>query len=170
MSERIVESQDNAEYGRLLGQEYLTFSLGEEHYAVDILKVQEIRGYGAVTKIANAPLFIKGVINLRGVIVPIIDLRIKFNLGEASYNEFTIVIVLNLEDRVVGMVVDGVSDVVSLAGEQIKNPPDFSANFDSEYILGLATVDDHMLIIADIEKLMSSDEMALIDKTRTDAI
>ncbi|WP_036590467.1 chemotaxis protein CheW [Oceanospirillum maris] len=170
MSERIVESQDNTEYGRLLGQEYLTFSLGEEHYAVDILKVQEIRGYGAVTKIANAPLFIKGVINLRGVIVPIIDLRIKFNLGEASYNEFTIVIVLNLEDRVVGMVVDGVSDVVSLAGEQIKNPPDFSANFDSEYILGLATVDDHMLIIADIEKLMSSDEMALIDKTRTDAI
>ncbi|MFG1489110.1 chemotaxis protein CheW [Oceanospirillum sp. HFRX-1_2] len=169
MAEQIAENQDNSEYGRLLGQEYLTFSLGDEHYAVDILKVQEIRGYGAVTKIANAPSFIKGVINLRGVIVPIIDLRIKFNLGKAHYDEFTIVIVLNLANRVVGMVVDGVSDVVSLAGDEIKNPPDFSANFDSEYILGLATVDEQMLIIADIEKLMSSDEMALVDKTRASA-
>lgn len=169
MAEQIAESQDNSEYGRLLGQEYLTFSLGDEHYAVDILKVQEIRGYGAVTKIANAPSFIKGVINLRGVIVPIIDLRIKFNLGKAHYDEFTIVIVLNLANRVVGMVVDGVSDVVSLAGDEIKNPPDFSANFDSEYILGLATVDEQMLIIADIEKLMSSEEMALVDKTKARA-
>ncbi len=169
MAEQIAENQDNSEYGRLLGQEYLTFSLEDEHYAVDILKVQEIRGYGAVTKIANAPSFIKGVINLRGVIVPIIDLRIKFNLGKAHYDEFTIVIVLNLANRVVGMVVDGVSDVVSLAGDEIKNPPDFSANFDSEYILGLATVDEQMLIIADIEKLMSSDEMALVDKTRASA-
>ncbi|MDX1318841.1 MAG: chemotaxis protein CheW [Oceanospirillum sp.] len=169
MAEQIAENQDNSEYGRLLGQEYLTFSLGEEHYAVDILKVQEIRGYGAVTKIANAPSFIKGVINLRGVIVPIIDLRIKFNLGDAHYDEFTIVIVLNLANRVVGMVVDGVSDVVSLAGDDIKNPPDFSANFDSEYILGLATVDEQMLIIADIEKLMSSEEMALVDKTKAHA-
>ncbi|OOV86806.1 chemotaxis protein CheW [Oceanospirillum linum] len=166
MAEQIAENQDHSEYGRLLGQEYLTFSLGEEYYAVDILKVQEIRGYGAVTKIANAPSFIKGVINLRGVIVPIIDLRIKFNLGKAHYDEFTIVIVLNLTDRVVGMVVDGVSDVVSLAGDDIKNPPDFSANFDSEYILGLATVDEQMLIITDIEKLMSSEEMALVDKTK----
>ncbi len=166
MAEQIAENQVHSEYGRLLGQEYLTFSLGEEYYAVDILKVQEIRGYGAVTKIANAPSFIKGVINLRGVIVPIIDLRIKFNLGNAHYDEFTIVIVLNLADRVVGMVVDGVSDVVSLAGDDIKNPPDFSANFDSEYILGLATVDDQMLIITDIEKLMSSEEMALVDKTK----
>ena len=123
----------------------------------------------AVTKIANAPSFIKGVINLRGVIVPIIDLRIKFNLGDAHYDEFTIVIVLNLANRVVGMVVDGVSDVVSLAGDDIKNPPDFSANFDSEYILGLATVDEQMLIIADIEKLMSSEEMALVDKTKAHA-
>lgn len=169
MAEQIADNQDSSEFGRLLGQEYLTFSLGEEHYAVDILKVQEIRGYGAVTKIANAPSFIKGVINLRGVIVPIIDLRIKFNLGKAHYDEFTIVIVLNLANRVVGMVVDGVSDVVSLAGDDIKNPPDFSANFDSEYILGLATVDEQMLIIADIEKLMSSEEMALVDKTRLSA-
>lgn len=169
MAEHMADTQDNIDHGRLLGQEYLTFSLGDEHYAVDILKVQEIRGYGAVTKIANAPAFIKGVINLRGVIVPIIDLRIKFNLGRAHYDEFTIVIVLSLANRVVGMVVDGVSDVVSLGGDDIKNPPDFSANFDSEYILGLATVDEQMLIIADIEKLMSSEEMALVDKTRARA-
>ncbi|MBB1486837.1 chemotaxis protein CheW [Oceanospirillum sediminis] len=169
MTEQVADSQDS-DFGRLLGQEYLTFSLGEEHYAVDILKVQEIRGYGAVTKIANAPAFIKGVINLRGVIVPIIDLRIKFNVGEAHYDEFTIVIVLHLSNRVVGIVVDGVSDVVSLGGDQIKNPPDFSANFDSEYILGLATVDEQMLIIVDIEKLMSSEEMALVDKSRMQAV
>src|SRR5262245_42579563 len=97
------------------GREFLTFRLGGEEYGIDILKVQEIRGYAAVTKIANAPEFIKGVINLRGTIVPIIDMRIKFNVGEATYNQFTVVIVLNVGNRVVGMVVDSVSDVMALA-------------------------------------------------------
>ncbi len=141
----------------------LTFSLGTEEYAIDILKVQEIRGYEAVTKIANTPAFIKGVINLRGVIVPIVDLRIKFDLGDVAYNEFTVVIILNIGKRVVGAVVDGVSDVVSLKEEDIHPAPEFGA-LDTQYLTGLATVNDQMLILVDIERLMSSTDMALVEQ------
>ena len=144
--------------------EYLTFTLGKEEYGVDILKVQEIRGYEAVTRIANAPEFIKGVVNLRGTIVPIVDMRIKFNLGQAEYDRFTVVIILNLRDRVVGIVVDGVSDVVALTAEQTRPAPEFSGSFDTQYITGLGTVDNRMLILMDIEKLMSSDDMALMER------
>ena len=145
-------------------QEFLTFTLGDEEYAIDILKVQEIRGYDAVTKIANTPAFIKGVINLRGIIVPIVDMRIKFNLGEAVYNDFTVVIVLNIGRRVIGIVVDSVSDVMSLAADAISAAPEF-AMFDTEFLLGLASVEGRMLILLDIERLMSSADMALIDET-----
>src|SRR5450756_1329293 len=125
--------------------EYLTFTLGKEEYGIEILKVQEIRCYEAVTHIANAPEFIKGVVNLRGIIVPIVDMRIKFNLGKAEYDQFTVVIILNVAGRVVGMVVDGVSDVIQLAGEQIRPAPDFSSSsFDTEYITGLGTLDARM--------------------------
>lgn len=142
--------------------EYLTFTLGHEEYGLDILKVQEIRGYDTVTHIANAPEFIKGVINLRGVIVPIVDMRIKFKVGEPTYNQFTVVIIMNVLGRVVGMVVDGVSDVVALAPEQVKPAPEMGAALDTRYITGLGTVNDQMLILVDIEKLMSSEEMQLI--------
>ena len=146
--------------------EYLTFTLGKEEYGIEILKVQEIRCYEAVTKIANAPEFIKGVVNLRGIIVPIVDMRIKFNLGEAKYDQFTVVIILNVAGRVVGMVVDSVSDVIQLAGEQIRPAPDFSAStFDTDYITGLGTIDERMLILVDIEKLMSGSDMALVEQT-----
>jgi purine-binding chemotaxis protein CheW len=144
-------------------QEFLTFTLGNEEYGIEILKVQEIRNYEAVTTIANAPEFIKGVVNLRGTIVPIVDMRIKFNLGEPEYTEFTVVIILNVAGRVVGMVVDSVSDVIALAPEQIRRAPDFSSSFDVEYITGLGTVDRRMLILVDIEKLMCSSDMALMD-------
>jgi len=144
--------------------EFLTFRLGQEEYGIEILKVQEIRCYEAVTAIANAPDFIKGVVNLRGIIVPIVDMRIKFNLGQASYDEFTVVIILNVASRVVGMVVDGVSDVIQLAGDQVRAAPDFSSNsFDTNYITGLGTADDRMLILIDIERLMCSPDMALFD-------
>lgn len=143
--------------------EFLTFTLGKEEYGIEILKVQEIRGYEAVTKIANAPEFLKGVVNLRGTIVPVVDMRIKFNLGNVEYNQFTVVIILNLAGRIVGMVVDSVSDVITLASEQVKPPPDFSSSFDTKYILGLGTVDERMLILVDIEKLMTSGDMALVD-------
>lgn len=144
-------------------QEFLTFTLGDEQYAIDILTVKEIRGYESVTKIANAPPFIKGVINLRGDIVPIVDLRIKFNVGQASYDEFTIVIVLHIHNRIVGVVVDGVSDVVSLTQEQLRPPPDFGVAFDSRYLLGLATVNEQMIILVDINELIASEELGLFD-------
>ncbi|WP_019612917.1 chemotaxis protein CheW [Psychromonas ossibalaenae] len=143
---------------------YLTFTLGDEEYGIDILTVQEIRGYDSVTSIANMPDFIKGVINLRGIIVPIVDMRIKFNLGDVTYHEMTVVIVLNIADRVVGMVVDGVSDVISLSSEQIKEAPEFGAVLDTKYIKGLGVVDQRMLILIDIENLMSSKEMALVEQ------
>ena len=143
--------------------EFLTFTLGKEEYGIDILKVQEIRGYDSVTTIANSPKFIKGVINLRGIIVPIVDMRIKFNLGNVEYNQFTVVIILNIGKRVVGMVVDGVSDVITLTSTQIKPAPEFGSTFDTEYLTGLGTIDERMLILVDIEKLMTSNDMELIE-------
>ena len=145
-------------------QEFLTFTLGPEEYAIDILKVQEIRGYEQPTTIANAPTFIKGVINLRGTIVPIVDLRIKFGVGLADYTPFTVVIILNIGSRVVGIVVDGVSDVTSLRSDQIRPAPEFAATVSTHYIEGLGTLGDRMLIVVDIAKLMLSSEMALVDE------
>ncbi len=159
-TEELTEARNTSSTG-----EYLTFTLGGEEYGIDILKVQEIRGYDAVTKIANTPDFIKGVINLRGAVVPIVDLRIKFNLGNVEYNEFTVVIILNLEKRIVGIVVDGVSDVIALSHEQIRPVPELVSSIDTRYLAGLGAVDDRMLILVDISKLMSSKEMALLEET-----
>jgi purine-binding chemotaxis protein CheW len=144
--------------------EFLAFTLGGEEYGIDILKVQEIRGYEAVTRIANTPDFIKGVINLRGVIVPIVDMRIKFDLGTVTYDHQTVVIILNVAQRVVGMVVDGVSDVLTLNAGQIKPAPEFGSVMNTDYLTGLGTVDDRLLILMDIERLMTSDEMALVER------
>ena len=143
-------------------RELLTFILGHEHYAIDILKVQEIRGYETPTRIANTPDFIKGVMNLRGHIVPIVDLRLKLGVGEARYDASTVVIILNILKRVVGVVVDGVSDVVALPADSIKPAPEFGAALDTRYILGLATLGEQLLILVDIERLMGSAEMALV--------
>jgi purine-binding chemotaxis protein CheW len=144
------------------GKEFLTFRLSGEEYAIEILKVQEIRGWETPTTIANTPAFIKGVINLRGTIVPIVDLRMKFN-GEAKYDEFTVVIILTVARRVMGIVVDAVSDVITLAAEQIRPAPEFGTALDTRFITGLGTVADRMLILADIERLMTSKDMQLVD-------
>jgi purine-binding chemotaxis protein CheW len=144
--------------------EFLSFTLGEEEYGIDIQKVQELRGYDAVTRIANAPAFIKGVVNLRGIIVPIIDMRVKLNLGDPTYDQFTVVIVLNIGGRVVGMVVDSVSDVITLTPDQIKDPPQMGSLLDTDYLIGLGTVNERMLILMDIDRLMSSEEMGLIER------
>ncbi|HGE6735969.1 TPA: chemotaxis protein CheW [Serratia marcescens] len=149
--------------GETVGQEFLIFTLGNEEYGIDILKVQEIRGYDQVTRIANTPVFIKGVTNLRGVIVPIIDLRVKFSQQSVSYDENTVVIVLNFGQRVVGIVVDGVSDVLSLTAEQIRPAPEFAVTLATEYLTGLGSLGERMLILVDIEKLLSSEEMSLVD-------
>jgi len=142
--------------------EFLTFTLGAEEYGVDILKVQEIRGYGTVTRIPDAPDFIKGVINLRGTIVPVVDMRIKFKLGKVEYNELTVMIILNVANRVVGMVVDGVSDVVALTPEQVRPAPEFGAAVGAQFLTGIGTLDSRMLILVDIEKLLRSQDMALV--------
>ena len=149
--------------GEPSGQEFLVFTLGDEEYGIDILKVQEIRGYDQVTRIANTQAFIKGVTNLRGVIVPIVDLRVKFSQGDVEYNDNTVVIVLNLGQRVVGIVVDGVSDVLSLTADQIRPAPEFAVTLSTEYLTGLGALGERMLILVNIEKLLNSEEMALLD-------
>jgi purine-binding chemotaxis protein CheW len=152
-----------------VGGEFLTFRISAEEYGIDILKVQEIRSYEQPTRIANAPDFIKGVVNLRGVIVPIIDLRLKFGLQDAQYNGFTVVIILNLGRRVVGVVVDSVSDVIQLTPEQVRPAPEFSQVVDASFLLGLGFIagrdeqPDRMLILVEIERLMSSADIGLFD-------
>ena len=142
--------------------EFLTFTLGAEEYGVDILKVQEIRGYGTVARIPDAPDFVKGVINLRGTIVPVVDMRIKFKLAKADYDTFTVMIILNVAGRVVGMVVDSVSDVVALTPEQIRPAPELGSSVGAQFLTGIGALDQRMLILIDIERLMTSAEMALI--------
>ena len=146
-----------------VGGEFLTFRLGAEEYGIDILKVQEIRSYEQPTRIANAPAFIKGVVNLRGVIVPIVDLRLKLGCETAEYNSFTVAIVLNVKGRVVGAVVDSVSDVLALNADSIKAAPEMSSAIDTAYITGIGSVADRMLILMDIEGLMASPEMGLVN-------
>jgi purine-binding chemotaxis protein CheW len=146
--------------------EFLSFTLGGEEYGIEILKVQEIRGWEQPTRIASAPAFIKGVINLRGTIVPIVDLRLKFELGAADYDQFTVVIIVNACDRTVGIVVDSVSDVVALAPDQFRPAPQFRATVGIDFIMGLGSIDEKMLILVDIEKLIASPEMALFDGVR----
>ena len=147
--------------------EYLSFRLGPEEYGIPILTVQEIRGYQEPTRIANAPHAVKGVVNLRGVIVPIVDLRLQLGLAQAAYNEITATIVLNLGQRVVGIVVDSVSDVVALSAEQIKAPPQLTGGIDTAYVTGIATQaqgesEPRMLILVDIERLVSSEDVGLL--------
>jgi purine-binding chemotaxis protein CheW len=148
----------------IAGREFLAFTLGKEEYGIDILKVQEIRGYEVVTRIANSPDFVKGVVNLRGIIVPIVDMRIKFNLGEPTYDQFTVVIILSIAGRVVGMVVDSVSDVITLVPDQVKPAPEMGTALNTDYLIGLGTLDERMLILVDIDRLMSSAEMGLIEQ------
>jgi purine-binding chemotaxis protein CheW len=151
-------------------REFLAFKLGAEEYGIDILRVQEIRSYEEPTRIANAPAFIKGVVNLRGVIVPIIDLRLKLGCDTAEYNTFTVVVVLNVHGRVVGAVVDSVSDVLELSRDHIKAAPQLNSSVDASFITGIGTIKngqgesqaDRMLILMDIEGLMSSADMGLI--------
>ena len=146
-------------------REFLAFKLGPEEYGIDILRVQEIRSYEAPTRIANAPAFIKGVVNLRGVIVPVVDMRLKFNLERADYDASTVVIVLNIGNRVVGMVVDAVSDVITLTPDQLRPVPEFSSAVEAEHLLAIGAVGERMLILVDIEKLMSSAEMGLVNSS-----
>src|SRR5258706_16357586 len=149
---------------REASREVLVFVLGREEYGVDILKVQEIRSYEKVTPIPSAPAFLKGVVNLRGVIVPVVDLRVKFGMPDPRYDSLTVVVVLRLGERTVGVVVDGVSDVVRLAASDVKPAPQLGAMVDSSFLPGLATKDERMILMLDIEKFLSSGEINLINQ------
>ncbi|ARN76408.1 chemotaxis protein CheW [Oceanicoccus sagamiensis] len=139
------------------GNQYLTFTLGQEHYGVDILCVREIRGWDKPTLIPNSPSYVKGVVNLRGLIVPIIDLRVRFQVGEASYNPTTVVIVLALDDeqgsRTMGYVVDAVSDVLNAEDDEIKKAPLFQANVSPDYVEGIVNVGNDVVTILSTEAL-----------------
>ena len=162
-----VASHEAARAAVQQGGEFLTFRLGAEEYGIDILKVQEIRSYEQPTRIANTPEFLRGVANLRGVIVPIVDLRIKLGCDTAEYNSFTVVIVLNVKGRVVGAVVDSVSDVLALDAQTIKPAPEMNSAVDTSFITGIGSVGERMLILMDIEALMSSADMGLMDAAAT---
>ena len=141
--------------------QYLTLRLGPEEYAIDILRVQEIRSYEEPTRMVNSPAFIKGVINLRGVIVPVADLRLKLGVSKVEYDEFTVVIILNIQGSVVGAVVDAVSDVVTLNADSIKPAPQFDSGLDQRFIVGLVTLGDRTLIVLKIEALMGNAELGI---------
>ena len=145
-------------------REVLVFVLGGEEYAVDILKVQEIRGYEKVTPIPAAPAYLKGVVNLRGIIVPVIDMRIKFGLADPRYDSFTVVIILRVGGRVIGIVVDAVSDVVQLAASEVKPAPALGSVVDSGFLAGLATPGGRMILLLEIEKFLSSGELNLVNQ------
>jgi len=158
-----VARHEAARTAAAAGGEFLTFRLGAEEYGIDILKVQEIRSYEQPTRIANAPAFAKGVVNLRGVIVPIVDLRVKLGCETVEYNSFTVVIVLNVRGRIVGAVVDSVSDVLELGRDAVKAAPEMSTAVDTSFITGIGSINERMLILMDIEALMSSAEMGLLN-------
>lgn len=159
-----MSTDDTNDTARLADHEYLTFTLASEEYGVDILKVQEIRGYDHVTRLPGAPEFVKGAINLRGLIVPVVDMRLKFRLSKATYDETTVMIVLNVSGRTIGIVVDGVSDVLRLSADQIRPTPEIGSAIDRKFITGLGVIDERMLILLDIERLMTSEEMGLVEQ------
>jgi len=146
-----------------LDQEYLTFELGSEEYGIDILNVQEIRVWSPVTEIPDTPDFLKGVINLRGVIVPIVDLRLRFKYQAQDYCETTVVIVLkgsvNSKISMVGIVVDAVSDVHKVTAEQEKDAPDFGSHIDSQFIKSMATITENIVILLNANKILDVDSL-----------
>jgi purine-binding chemotaxis protein CheW len=144
--------------------EFLAFTLGTEEYGVDIQKVQELRGYDAVTRIANAPDYIKGVVNLRGIIVPIVDMRMKLGVTAPTYDQFTVVVILTINNSVMGMVVDSVSDVTTLTPEQIRPAPAMGGSMDARYMVGIGIIDERMLILVDIERMMSDDDLGHLQR------
>jgi len=151
-------------------REFLTFMLAGEEYGVDILRVQEIKGWDEVTNIPNTPEYIRGVINLRGTIVPIIDMRLRFDLESKEYGPTTVVVVLRIEsdieggsDRTMGVVVDGVSDVYNVPLRDIKPSPDFGMAVDTEFVNGLATVGEKMIIVLNIDHMLNAAELAAVD-------
>jgi purine-binding chemotaxis protein CheW len=155
-SRHIQASEGNRNEGH--GDQYLTVILGDAEYGVDILRVQEIKGWDRVTALPNSPDYLRGVINLRGAVIPIIDLRLRFHMEEVSYSKTTVVVVLNVrgdkQERTMGFVVDGVSDVYSIGAAQLRPLPELGGVASSNFVKSLATVDDKMVILLDVDRLV----------------
>jgi purine-binding chemotaxis protein CheW len=143
--------------------QFVTFTLGDEEYGVEVLKVQEIIGHQGFTKVPNVPNFVKGVLNLRGSVVPVIDLRIKFNMPERDYDNFTVILILEVDERVIGAIVDAVSDVVSLQESEIQSTPDFSSGIRADFISGMGRKDDKLIMILDIDKVLGEEDLEMLD-------
>ncbi len=145
--------------------EFLTFTLGQEDYGIDILKVKEIRGWEKIRELHNTPDFIKGVLDLRGSIVPIVDLRIRFNLNDIEYHPTTVIIVLTVgeeDGHMMGIVVDAVSDVLSVTRDEIKVSPSLGSKINTDYVIGMVTKEEHMVMLVDSERLLDSEEFETI--------
>jgi purine-binding chemotaxis protein CheW len=161
MSETNQAAQLNEEISAMndLAGKYLTFVLDQEEYGIEILKVREIIGMIEVTPVPQVPHCIKGVINLRGKVIPVADLRLKFGMEEKGYDEETCIIVLDVAGTLMGAIVDTVSEVLDVVGEQIEPTPDFGSRLDTEYILGMGKIGDKVKILLDIDKVLSTDEI-----------
>lgn len=140
--------------------QYLTFKLHSEEYGVEILKVQEIKGFSQITPVPNTPAFVKGVINLRGTVVPVLDLRARFRMDAADYNQFTVIIVVNVHNRIVGLVVDAVSDVLNFRSSEVEPTPDFGGGVDTSFITGLAKIEERLVLLLNLESLVTDVETA----------
>ena len=145
-------------------KQFLTFALAEEHYGVDILKVQEIKGYTAVTKLPNTPDYLKGVLNLRGTIVPIVDLRLKFGMAPTEPTSFTVIVVVNVQERVMGFLVDGVSDVLEFSGKDIQPPPELGNKVDITFVSGIGNSNDHLVTLLDVDRVLSDEEVEKVSQ------
>ncbi len=141
------------------GSQFLTFQLGNELYGVDILRVQEIKGYTTVTKIPNTPPHIKGVLNLRGTIVPIVELRTKFGLPTIEYTLFTVIVVVVIQEKIMGLVVDAVSDVLNIDKKDIQPPPQFGAKVDVSFLNGIGKSNDKLVALLDMDRLLSDGDL-----------
>jgi len=163
MSTATVESTEQREIRTKYSsddQQFLTFNLADEYYGVDILKVQEIKGYTTVTRIPNTPDYLKGVLNLRGTIVPIVDLRMKFSMGITEPTPFTVVVVVNVRNRVMGFLVDAVSDVLDLNAKNIQPPPELGSAVDINFVAGIGNANDRLVTLLDIDRVLTEDEVA----------
>lgn len=145
------------------GDQFVTFALGEEEFGIEVLKVQEIIGYQGLAKVPNVPAFVRGVINLRGLVVPVVDLRLKFNMDERDYDKFTVILILEVDERVVGVIVDSVSDVVNLSSDEIQETPDFSSGIKVDCISGMGRRGEKLIIMLDIDQVLGSDDLGLLD-------
>ncbi|MBN2299171.1 MAG: purine-binding chemotaxis protein CheW [Deltaproteobacteria bacterium] len=153
----------SAESAKLLTSQYVTFLLGDETYGISILKLNEIIAYQDCTTIPNVPNFIKGVLNLRGIVVPVIDLRERFSMETKTYDQFTVIMILDVSGRIMGLIVDAVSDVITLNKENIKPRPSFSAGISTHFIQGMGVKDNKFIILLDVDRLLSDEELNLVD-------